>query len=112
MSILNRATATAALLILPFSLAACGGGSDKPSKADAQAGFSKLLKSETGASSANPALLEKLSKCVVDKTYDKLTTRTLKAMASGDKNSKGDDKDKTTLTDANQACAKSVAAGG
>lgn len=112
MSIIKRATATAALLILPLSLAACGGGGAKPSKADAQAGLSKVFKSAAGTSSLTTEQNTKVSKCVVDKTYDKLTTKTLKAMASGDDNSKGDKKDETTLRTASNECGKALAAEG
>lgn len=112
MSLLKRATATGALLILPLSLAACGGGGAKPSKADAQAGLSKILKSSPETSSLTAAQNDKITKCVIDKTYDKLTTKTLKAMASGDDNSKGDEKDKSTLNSASTACGNALAAAG
>lgn len=107
MKLLSRLGAAALLVAAPIGLAACG-GDDKPAKADVKSGYAKLLKSTLGSeASAQGDLIDKISSCTVDKVYDKATTKTLQAMASGDKGSKADDKDETLLTDATKDCTTS-----
>lgn len=109
---LSRFAAVSMLVAAPITLAACGGGDDKPAKADVKSGYSKLLKTSLGAdASAGGDMLDKISSCTVDKIYDKATTQTLKAMASGDKSTKADDKDETLLTDATKECTTSAMKG-
>lgn len=108
---LSRFAAVSLLVAAPISLAACG-GDDKPAKADVKSGYAKLLKSSLGAdASAGGDMLDTIASCTVDKIYDKATTQTLKAMASGDKSTKADDKDETLLTDATKDCTTSAMKG-
>lgn len=112
MSVLTRIAAGAALLAMPLSLTACGSSGDKPSKADVQTGLSKLFKQQTGASVVTSAQLTKLSSCMTDRIYDKVSTSTLKAVAGGNTKTNGSEKDKSTMENASTECAKSVVAGG
>lgn len=85
--------------------AASGG---KPSKDAAAKGLSKILQSENGSSALKPAILDKIAQCILDKTYSKLTTKTLKAMASGDKKSSPDNRDATTVKAVTVPCSKAA----
>ncbi len=108
----SRTAAVAALLALPLGLAACGDGDgDKPSKDEVTKGVEKLYGGTTGTSQLTDSQTNKLASCAVDKTYDKLSTKTLKAMASGDKDSKGDKKDEAAFRAAGIACARTVVSG-
>lgn len=111
MTKLSRLAAVSLLIAAPISLAACG-SDDKPAKADVKSGYSKLLKSSLGADAATGGdMLDKISSCTVDKVYDKASTQTLKAMASGDKSTKADDSDETLLTDATKDCTTTAMKG-
>jgi len=113
MKMIARTAAAAMLITLPMTLGACGGDS-KPSKAEAQAGYVKLIKAKLGSSATgvSDAALNKYAGCVLDKSYDKLSAKTLNAMKSGNKDAKGDQKDEGTLTKASQdpTCTKVLAA--
>lgn len=106
---LSRFAAVSMLVAMPVGLAACGGGgggSDKPSKSDVASGYAKMLKSMGGTT--NAPLMDKIASCTADKVYDKATTKTLNAMASGDKSNQPDAKDQTLLTDASKACTETA----
>jgi len=107
MKIVSRTAAAALLITLPMSLAACGGGS-KPSKADVQAGFTKAMKSQSELKSAPDAMLDKMSRCTVDKIYDKVSNKTLNAIKSGDTSNKISADDESKLTSATNSCSKSL----
>ena len=111
MKIITRTAAAAMLISLPMALGACGGSDSKPSKADASVGFAKILKSQMGSSGTSDAMTKKIATCVVDKTYDKISAKTLNAMKSGKSDSKGDSKDQTALNNAAKTCAASVVSG-
>ncbi|RNI22167.1 hypothetical protein [Flexivirga caeni] len=107
MKLIARTAAAAVLLSLPMTLAACGGGGSKPSKADAATGYAKIMQSK-GISSS---VANKVATCTLDKTYDKLSAKTLNAMKSGSSSSKGDAKDETTLKNATTTCATAAVKG-
>jgi hypothetical protein len=111
MKIVTRTAAAAMLISLPMALGACGGGDSKPSKADVKVGFAKVMKSMPSGKNVPAPTMTKIADCVVDKTYDKVTAKTLNAMKSGDKNSKADKKDEKTVTDATTTCATAAASG-
>lgn len=103
---LSRCAAVALLVAVPVGLTGCGGGDDKPSKSDVASGYAKMLKSMGGTTDS--ALMDKVASCTADKVYDKAATKTLKAMASGDKSNQPDAKDETLLTDASKDCTETA----
>lgn len=136
-AVFTRTAAAAALLAIPLGLSACGGGgttatsstgttssssttsssgstppaadnTGKPSRAAATRGMTKILQSGVGASGPSPAQLDKIATCIVDKTYDKLTVKTLTAMAAGNDKTNPDDADKPDLSAALTYCSKAA----
>lgn len=106
---LSRFAAVSMLVAMPVGLAACGGGDSKPSKSDVSSGYAKMLKSMGGTTDS--ALFDKVASCTTDKIYDKASTKTLEAMASGDKSNQPDSKDQTLLTDAAKDCTTTAMKG-
>lgn len=114
MKLITRTAAAALLIGLPMTLGACGSsGGSKPSKADVQAGLTKLMKAQAGASVIPDATVKKYTGCIVDKSYDKLSNKALNAITKGDPKTKTDvpQKDKDAYTSAVNSC-KSVVMGG
>lgn len=100
--------ASAALLSL--SLAACGGDSAKPSKADTVDGLVKVLsdtQEKSGTTVFDEAGLEKMSTCIVDKIYDTVDEDIIKEIAKGKDVAQGkfSDKDEEAFKKAVLDCA-------
>lgn len=76
----------------------------KPSKKAAASGLAKILKEGPVGSSLTAAQLATVATCVVDKTYDTLTAKTLRAMATGDSKTDPDSSDQPALTAAVAYC--------
>ncbi|NNG40114.1 hypothetical protein HJ588_12655 [Flexivirga sp. ID2601S] len=114
MKIFTRTAAAAMLVSMPIALSACGGsgGGSKPSKDEVKAGYVKAIKKEGGsmASSVPDATFNKLADCIFDKSYDKVSAKTLNAIKSGNTSEKIDSKDEKTLTDATDSCKSTVTA--
>ncbi|MBB2892538.1 hypothetical protein [Flexivirga oryzae] len=109
MKIVSRTAAAALLITLPMALGACSSsGGSKPAKADVQAGFTKALKGQSEAKGAPDSLVNKMSGCVVDKIYNKVSNKTLNAIKSGDTSNKISSDDESTLNDATNSCGKSL----
>lgn len=105
----RQVAATAALLTLPFGLVACG--SSKPSKDDVKAGMEKQVKENLSSmGGGNTAMQEKLAtkvtNCIVDKVYDKVSADALTAMKEGDESAEVEKGDKSTVDKATQECTK------
>lgn len=106
----SRLAAATLLVAVPVGLTGCGGADSKPSKSDVSSGYAKMLKS-MGGTSVDSAMWDKIASCTTDKVYDKATTKTLKAMASGDKSNQPDTADQTLLTDASKDCTTTAMKG-
>lgn len=104
----RRVAATAALLTLPFGLIACG--SSKPSKDEVKAGMEKRVMDNLSGSGANTDMQKKLATkmtdCIVDKVYDKISADALTAMKEGDESAEVEEGDKTAVDKATQECMK------
>lgn len=109
MKVVSRTAASAMLLALPLALGACG--DSKPEKAEVQSGFAKIMKDQPGMDSLPEGSVDKVSKCVTDKVYDEVSNETLKAMASGESDAKGNEEDQDALNKASTECGKEVAGG-
>lgn len=114
MKIITRTAAAAMLISLPMALGACGGGGDKPSQADVEAGYIKALKNVGGSDAAKipDSLYQKMAGCIFDKTYDKLSNDTLNKMKDGNATEKTKIKssDQSKLESASNTCSKKYAA--
>ncbi|UIJ36332.1 hypothetical protein [Allobranchiibius sp. GilTou73] len=88
------------------SSAAAGGG--KPTKAAATAGLAKGLEQTAQGAKLKPAVVQKISACIVDKTYDKVSASAVKAYAAADKNARLDSKDNAIYLAAAAACGKEL----
>lgn len=116
MAVTSRSVSIIALLVLPLSLAACGGdpapsaptapaassaaaapstsaptgddSADKPSREEVKAGYIKAV--GPGLKSSKQAFTEaevkQMANCVVDQMYDKVSPETLSVLVSGDTN--------------------------
>lgn len=112
----RRVAATLTLLTLPFGLAACGsGGGDKPSKSEVKTGIQKSVDKKLGVEGTGGAAgqtAKKVTDCVIDKTYDKLSTKALIALKDGDNDAEVESGDKSTVQKAYKECMSDVASGG
>lgn len=91
MKLISRTAAVALVISLPMALGACGSGS-KPSKADVKAGYAKHVQEQAKKSGAKipDSIVDKMTGCVVDKTYDKVSARSLKNIKDSKSNDKGE----------------------
>ena len=94
------------LMISMMAFSACSSLSSKPSKQDVKDGFYKIATKEL-PKSADKDKVKKLSNCVIDEVYDDLSKSSAKAIADGDKDAKGTDKESDKLEAATAKCAKS-----
>jgi len=108
MKLISRTAAVALVISLPMALGACG--NSKPSKADVKAGYSKSVKQQakTAGVKIPDALLDKMSGCIIDKSYDEVSSDSLKSIKDGKTNSDGEikvtSKDKPKLESASKDC--------
>ena len=100
------------LLMVPalaVSLAACG-GSSKPSKADVEAGISKLFTLGGGGelSAEDQEQTDKLATCIADKTHETMSAEGLQLIADADFENQAEDAmtedDQTALQEAMMSC--------
>lgn len=105
-----RKVATAMLTVsLALGMAGCG-NSGKPSKEEVKAGFEKTL---NGIQAGIPEeIKKKMTGCVVDESYDKLSVDALKALQTGDRSKIEAVKssDREAITSATRACATKMVA--
>lgn len=80
----------------------------KPSKKDASAGLSKILRTTSTKTKITTTQADKIADCVVNKTYSTLTPKTLKAMATGNSKSDPDTSDEPVFTAAVAYCVKAA----
>ncbi|MDQ2849944.1 MAG: hypothetical protein M3Y49_04270 [Actinomycetota bacterium] len=80
----------------------------KPTKAQTIDGLTKALAGTTKGAQISPTVIKKASTCIVDKTYDKVSNKTLRAFASGDPTQQLDAADNTVYKDAAVACGKQL----
>jgi hypothetical protein len=88
-----KKTLTAAFVVAALSLtSACGGGDDRPSKAEVK----KAITSKDSVFGST--IPEKAADCIAGALVDsKLSDKTLQAIVDSDKDYKGTDKDKKAL---------------
>ena len=58
----------------------------------------------------NPVLVTKVTACIVDKTHDKLSAKTLNAFVSADGDAQLEAKDNATYLDAAKKCGQEIGA--
>ncbi|MDQ2849945.1 MAG: hypothetical protein M3Y49_04275 [Actinomycetota bacterium] len=90
----------------PSTTTSTAADASKPSKKAAASGLAKILKEGPMGPSLTAAQLATVATCVVDKTYDTLTAKTLRAMATGDSKTDPDSSDQPALTAAVAYCGK------
>lgn len=101
------------LLMVPalaVALAACG-GSDKPSKEEVTKGMTKTVQDELGAQTTGltDEQMNQLISCMVDETYDKVSTETLRALADGkEPTASSDSDDAKAFNDATTTCSQKM----
>lgn len=109
MKLVSRTAAVALVISLPMALGACGSDS-KPSKADVKAGYVKSVKKEAKKAGVTipDAIMTKMSGCVIDEAYEKVSAKSLKSIKNGDTNDKGEIKvtsdDKSKFESASKDC--------
>ena len=94
------------LMISIMAFSACSSLSSKPSKQDVKDGFYKIATKKLSGS-ADKDKIKELSDCVVDEVYNDLSKSSAKAIADGDEEAKGTDKESDKLEAATAKCAKS-----
>lgn len=101
-----KKTLTAALVVAALSLtSACGGGGDRPSKADVK----EALTSKDNVFGAK--IPSKTADCIADALVDSdVSDKTLQAIVDGDKKYKGSDEDKKSLDGLQSDLTKCVSA--
>lgn len=108
MKLISRTAAAALIISLPMALGACGGG--KPSKADVKAGYVKSVKAQAKKSGVKipDSTLDKMAGCIIDKSYDDVSSDSLNSIKDGKTNSDGEikvtSKDKPKFESASTAC--------
>lgn len=113
MSGFARTAASAALVAVSIGVTACGQSEQKPTKADVQRGLSTILVTAGGtANLVDPDQRITVSTCITDRIYDKVSTTTLKALATGNPEAKGDKNDKDVVKPAIKFCGTNAAANG
>lgn len=104
----TRLAATALAVIVAVAGVGCSGA--KPSKAEFRAGWAKMLE---GEQVGDKAMMDKILDCLVDETYDGLSTDVVQAIAKGDKKATANvtDADQKLMTEASMTCAKKALEG-
>lgn len=95
-------------LALSFGLAGCSGNKEgkKPSKEKVSAGIQKIL--SKGASSVGEEKLKKISDCIADDIYGKVSNETLKSIVEGKDVTDKESKDYQPVYEASKSCAQKV----
>lgn len=105
--VLKGSVAVLASVAIAFGAVGCGG---KPSKDAVKAGIIKMIKEKGGSTYAEGVLNDYVS-CVVDGSYDKVSSDTLQKLADGkiDVNAKTSDEDGKAVGEAATKCATKLA---
>lgn len=109
MKLISRTAAVALVLSMPMALGACGGDS-KPSKADVKAGYAKYVKTQAKKSKVTipDSIVNKMAGCIIHKTYDKVSAKSLTNIKNADTNDKDEIKvksdDKSKFEAASTSC--------
>ena len=105
--VLKGSVAVLASVAIAFGAGGCGG---KPSKDAVKAGIIKMIKEKGGSTYAEGVLNDYVS-CVVDGSYDKVSSDTLQKLADGkiDVNAKTSDEDGKAVAEAATKCATKLA---
>lgn len=95
-----------AVPVLALSLAACG---SKPSKEEVLEGLKQQMQSSPALPGISEENLVKISTCVVDKVYDKVSNETLRSLIDGDQSRDVPSEDKTLILEESMECGKELA---
>lgn len=105
--VLKGSVAVLASVAIAFGAVGCSG---KPSKDAVKAGIIKMIKEKGGSTYAEGVLNDYVG-CVVDGSYDKVSSDTLQKLADGkiDVNAKASDEDGKAIAEAVMKCSTKLA---